>query len=147
MEDKDKQVMALLQKDANAAPLTPPSSVAEADTPPTGAPMSTPEPKEGEKMAAMVNVQIAMDLLQQSLPAFGSESKEGQDIMKVIKELTKQFGDRETKTKELIPAEIIQMMQTLPQAAGATPEQKVAMNQPAISPPQPPQPAAQPLPM
>lgn len=147
MEDKDKPIMELLQADANASPTTPASSLADAQTPPTGAPMSTPQPKEGEKLAAKVNVQIAMDLLQQSLPAFGADSKEGQEIMKVIKGLAKEFGETESKTRELIPAEIIQMMQTLPQAAGATPEQKVAMSQPAITPPQPPQPAAQPLPM
>ena len=146
MDGQDDKVMELIQADANAAPTTPPSSLAEAQTPPTGSPMSTPEPKEGEKLSAMVNVQIAMDLLQQSLPAFGSDSEEGKEVMKVIKSLSAKFGDREAKTKELVPAEIIQMMQTLPQAAGATPEQKVAMSQPAVSPPQPPQPAAQ-LPM
>lgn len=147
MDGQDAKVMELLQADANAAPTTPPSSLAEAQTPPTGSPMSTPEPKEGEKLSAMVNVQIAMDLLQQSLPAFGSDSEEGKEVMKVIKSLSSKFGERESKTKELVPAEIIQMMQTLPQAAGATPEQKVAMSQPAVSPqqpPQPPQPAAQP---
>ena len=144
MDEQDAKVMQLMQADANAAPLTPPSSLAEAETPPTGAPMSTPEPKEGDKLAARVNVQMAMDLLQQSLPAFGSDSDEGKAIMGVVKNLTKSFGERENKAKELIPAEIIQMMQTLPQAAGATPEQKVAQSQPAIQPPMPPQPAGQP---
>ena len=146
MDGQDKKVMDLLQADANAAPVTPPSSLAESETPPTGAPMSTPQPKEGERLAAKVNVQMAMDLLQQSLPAFGAESEEGKAIMSVVKNLSKSFGEREAKTRELIPAEIIQMMQTLPQAAGATPEQKAVQSQPAIAPPQPPQPAAQ-LPM
>lgn len=144
MEDQDAKVMQLMQADSGAAPITPPSSLAEAETPPMGAPMSSPEPKEGDKMAARVNVQMAMDLLQQSLPAFGAESDEGKAIMTVVKNLTKSFGERENKVKELIPAEIIQMMQTLPQAAGATPEQKVAQSQPAIQPPMPPQPAGQP---
>ena len=144
MEDQDKQVMQLLQSQSDIAPTTPSSSEAGADTPPMGAPMSTPEPKEGEKAAAKINVQMAMELLQQSLPAFGSDTEEGKAIMKIVKEISKSFGTREAQTKELIPAEIIQMMQTLPQAAGATPEQKVAQSQPAIQPPMPPQPAAQP---
>ena len=116
MEDQDKQVMQLLQSQSDVAPTTPTASQAEAETPPMGAPMSTPEPKEGEKAAAKINVQMAMELLQQSLPAFGSDSEEGRAIMKIVKDISKQFGEREAKTKELIPAEIIQMMQTLPQA-------------------------------
>ena len=144
MEDQDKSVMQLLQSQSDIAPTTPSASQADAETPPMGAPMSTPEPKEGEKAAAKINVQMAMELLQQSLPAFGSDSEEGKAIMKIVKDISKQFGEREAKTKELIPAEIIQMMQTLPQAAGATPEQKVAQSQPAIQPPMPPQPAGKP---
>jgi hypothetical protein len=99
--------------------------------------MSTPEPKEGEKAAARINIQMAMDLLQQSLPALGSDSEEGAAIMKVVKELTKAFGEREAKSKELVPAEIMQLMQTLPQAGGATPEQRVAASAPAPTAPQP----------
>jgi len=142
MDGQDKKVMELMQRDANAAPVTPPSSLADSETPPTGAPMSTPEPKEGERAAAKINIQIAMDLLQQSLPALGSDTEEGKAIMDTVKSLAKTFGKPEARTQELIPSEIIQMMQTLPQAAGATPEQKVVQSQPSVQPPMPPQPPA-----
>ena len=109
MEDQDMQVMQLLQSQSDLAPTTPTSSEADSVTPPMGAPMSTPEPKEGEKAAAKINVQMAMELLQQSLPAFGSDTEEGKAIMKIVKEISKSFGTREAQTKELIPSEIIQM--------------------------------------
>lgn len=96
------------------------------ETPPMASPMSTPEPKLGSKEGAMINIQMALDLLQQSLPAVGSESTEGKELTKVIGSLSKAFGSREAKTRELIPAEIMQMIQSLPQAGGASPEQRVA---------------------
>ena len=96
------------------------------ETPPMASPMSTPEPKLGSKEGAMINIQMALDLLQQSLPAVGSESAEGKELTKVIGSLSKAFGSREAKTRELIPAEIMQMIQSLPQAGGASPEQRVA---------------------
>ena len=96
----------------------------ESTTPPMASPMSTPEPKMGSKAAANINIQMAMDMLEQSLPALGSESEEGQQIMKSLASLHKMFGKREAKNRELIPAEILQMIQTLPQAGGASPEQR-----------------------
>jgi hypothetical protein len=50
----------------------------ESEAPPISSPMSTPEPKMGSKEAAMINLGMAMDLLEQSLPALGSETEEGQ---------------------------------------------------------------------
>ena len=108
------------------------------ETPPMASPMSTPEPKMGSKEGAMINIQMALDLLQQSLPAIGSESKEGMELTKVIGSLSKAFGQREAKTRELIPAEIMQMIQSLPQAGGASPEQRVAALAPIPGTQQPP---------
>jgi len=112
--------------------------MADSTTPPMAAPMSTPEPKMGSKEGAMINIQMALDLLQQSLPAIGSDSKEGMELTKVIGSLSKAFGQREAKTRELIPAEIMQMIQSLPQAGGATPEQRVAALAPIPGTQQPP---------
>jgi hypothetical protein len=47
------------------------------EPPPMASPMSTPEPKMGNKEAALINISMAIDLLEQSLPAFGSVSEEG----------------------------------------------------------------------
>ncbi len=92
------------------------------DTPPMGSPMSTPEPKLGNKEGALVNIGIVIDMLEQSIPAFGADSEEGRVVMDTISKLNKMLGGRKAKTNELQQAEIMQLMQTLPQAGGATPE-------------------------
>lgn len=102
----------------------PTGAISDAETPPMASPMSTPEPKMGSKEAAMINVGMAMDLLEQSLPALGSESVEGQKALAAIRSLTGLMGPRKNKTNELQQSEILQMLQTLPQAGGATPEGK-----------------------
>jgi hypothetical protein len=92
--------------------------------------MSTPEPKMGSKEAALINISMAMDLLEQSLPAFGSESSEGQKALNAIRQLSGLIGPRKSKTNELQQSEILQMLQTLPQAGGATPEGKAMAQAP-----------------
>lgn len=92
------------------------------ETPPMGAPMSTPEPKMGSREGALLNVGMVIDMLEQSLPAFGATSPEGSVVMDVISKLNKMIGGRKASTNELQQAEIMQLMQTLPQAGGATPE-------------------------
>jgi hypothetical protein len=78
----------------------------------------------------MVNVQMAIDLLTQSLPSIGSTTEEGQAVLNAVKSLTRKFGKSEAKSKELVPAEILQMIRSLPQAGGATPEAKAMMAAP-----------------
>lgn len=97
---------------------------------PLPSPIATPEPKEGLKQSAMVNVQMAIDLLTQSLPSLGSMSEEGDAVLNAIKTLSKKFGKSETKNRELIPAEILQLVRNLPQAGGATPQAKAMMAAP-----------------
>ena len=101
---------------APAAPMT------DVETPPIAAPMSTPEPKMGSREAAMINIGMALDLIEQSLPALGSDSEEGQKALDAIRVLNGVMGPRKGKTNELQQAEILQMLQSLPQAGGATPE-------------------------
>lgn len=106
------------------------TQVSGAETPPMGAPMSTPEPKMGSKEAAMINVQTAMDLLEQAMAAVGADTEEGKALMDAVTSLTKKFGKRQESVKELMPMEIMNMIQSLPQAGGATPEQRVAASAP-----------------
>jgi len=94
----------------------------DAESPPMGAPMSTPEPKMGSKEAAMINLGMAQDLLEQSLANIGSDTEEGKAILSSISNLNKILGPRKNKTNELQQSEIIQMLQSLPQAGGRTPE-------------------------
>lgn len=91
---------------------------------PMSAPMSTPQPKQGEKQNAMINVSLAQDLLEQTLPALGSETEEGAVILQVLSTLSKKFGEASRKSKELVPAELMQMMHNLPQMGGMSPEMK-----------------------
>jgi len=119
-------------RSANApTPMPQAGNMSDAETPPMASPMSTPEPKMGSKEAAMINLGMAMDLLEQSLPALGSETEEGQKALGAIRTLTGILGPRKNKTNELQQSEILQMLQTLPQAGGATPEGK-AMSQAPI---------------
>ena len=115
-------------------PPVPPTGteMSDASTPPSAAPMSTPEPKMGNREGAMVNISMAMDLLEQSLPALGSESEEGQKVLSAIRTITGVIGAKKAKTGELQQSEILQLLQTLPQAGGATPEGKALSQAPAI---------------
>ena len=103
-------------------PQAPTAPMTDAETPPIAAPMSTPEPKMGSREAAMINIGMALDLIEQSLPALGSDSEEGRKALDAIRVLNGMMGPRKGKTNELQQAEILQMLQSLPQAGGATPE-------------------------
>lgn len=118
-----------------------PGAMSDTSAPPMAAPMSTPEPKMGNREAGMVNISMAMDLLEQSLPAFGSESAEGKQILAAIRTMVGILGPKKAKTDELQPAEILQMLQTLPQAGGMSPEGKAMAAAPAIPGMAPPAPA------
>lgn len=90
---------------------------------PGGAPMAKPSQKEGVKEAARVNIHIAMNMLEQALPAFGSESEEGMKVLKILSMLSKSFGKQDAS--DLVPAEIAQMNKSLPQAGGGTEVQQM----------------------
>jgi hypothetical protein len=123
-------------------PAQPTDASPQTGAPPGGSPMSTPQPAQGEKQSAMVNVSIAMDLLEQTLGALGSESEEGQAVLQCLSGLSKKFGHSRAKSQELVPAELMQLFQSLPQAGGGmNPQAKAMGNAPQ------PQPGAQPMPM
>jgi len=108
----------------------PPGAMSDSDTMPMASPMSTPEPKMGSKEAAMINLGMAMDLLEQSLPAIGSETEEGGRILNAIRVLNGVLGARKGKVNELQQSEILQMMQALPQAGGASPAARAIQRAP-----------------
>lgn len=117
-------IMALMQG-AGAGGETPSGvSVGEAppaNPPPMPMPMSTPEPKEGVREAALVNISMALDLIEQALPALGSESMEGKKALSALANLTSVLGPKKQRAGELQNAEILQLLQNLPQAGGGTP--------------------------
>ena len=146
--DKLMEMISAQRGAPPAADVPPPTEAAMSDatTAPMGAPMSTPEPKMGNREGAMVNLSMAMDLIEQALPSLGSETVEGQKALAAIRSLTGLIGPRKQKTRELQQSEIIQMLQNLPNAGGGTPEGRAMAAAPAV-PNLPPIPGAAPAPM
>ena len=139
--------MEMMKAQRGAEQPSPMASEASAtdQTPPMAAPMSTPEPKMGNKEGALVNLGLAVDLIEQSLPALGSASPEGQKVLAALRTLTGVIGGKKDSVNELKQSEILQMLQALPQAGGATPEGKSLAAAPAV--PGMPMPGATPQPM
>ena len=104
---------------AGPAPLPQDTGMSDQATPPMGSPMSTPEPKMGNKQGAMIDLSMAIDLIERALPALGSESDEGQKALAAIRSLTGVIGPQKDKTKSLQQSEILQMLQSLPPGMGA----------------------------
>jgi hypothetical protein len=88
-----------------------------ANLPPKTSPMSTPQPNEGEKQGAMVQVQMAMSLLEQTLSSFGSDSEEGQAVLTSLKTLGSKFASKREKGRDLIPSEIMNLVASMPKSA------------------------------
>lgn len=97
------------------------------EKPGPASPMPQPQEKEGLKEAARVNIHIAMNMLEQALPVFGSETKEGKNVLKALNQLSKDFGDSDTS--DLHPAEIRQLVGAMPQSGGGSDVQKMLMQQ------------------
>lgn len=72
--------------------------------------MSTPQPNEGLKQAARVQIQIARRQMEQALPALGSDTDEGRAVLSCLSKLAGAFGKTEDKDRELIPAEIASLV-------------------------------------
>jgi hypothetical protein len=123
----DDQIMSLLARQQNqptgGVSMMPGADDATA-SPPMSSPMSTPEPKNGQRESALVNVSMALDLLEQSLPAIGSETPEGQKLVSALSALTSVLGPKKQKAGEMQSAEILQLLQSLPQAGGGQPGPK-----------------------
>lgn len=103
--------------------------------PPAASPMSGPQEKKGLKAAAQTNVHIAVNMLEEALPAFGSESAEGGKILAALKSLSSLVAKRDSS--DLVPAEVLQMVRRLPQMGGGTAAQQAIMKQMAQAKAQP----------
>jgi hypothetical protein len=84
--------------------------------PPGAAGMATPQKKAGDEGAARTNIQISMNMLEQALPVFGSESDEGKVILKALTGLANAFG--KDKERDLVPAQIMQLLKAEPSLGG-----------------------------
>ena len=116
-------------------PTAPDPSAAAGAKQPGAAPMSKPQDKRGLKAAAQTNIHIAVNMLEEALPAFGSESEEGGKILAALKNLSAMLGKKDTS--DLVPAEVLQMVKRLPQMGGGTNIQQQIMKQMAQAKQQP----------
>jgi len=93
------KLMELIKGKQEPMSETPPTEMGMSDqtTSPMSAPMSTPEPKMGNREGALVNISMAMDLIEQALPSLGSESVEGQKALAAIRSLTGLLGPKKQK--------------------------------------------------
>lgn len=97
----------------------PPGNV---DAAPVGAPMTTPQPNEGVEQAAMVDMSMVLDLMEKVLSTLGSESESGRVVLDCLTKLSKQFGAKRKEAEPMQAAQLQQLMQSLPQGGGASPE-------------------------
>jgi hypothetical protein len=104
-----------------------PGASAQGPTAPAAAPVSKPQDKKGLKTAAMTNIHIAANMLEEALPAFGSESEEGQKILSALKVIGPLLAKRDSS--DLVPAEVLQMVKSLPQMGGGSDVMKQLMQQ------------------
>lgn len=73
----------------------------------------TPQPPQGKIEGAKVNVMMAVKVLVQTLSAFEPGGVEFKAVMGAIRSLEKTFAEDQSKTEELMPAEIKNLMQGL----------------------------------
>jgi hypothetical protein len=95
--------------------------------PPQASPLSQPQDKRGKETAALTNVQIAISLLEQAISTLGSGSEHGKAVLKALNTLGPLAVKKDTS--DLVPAEIMQMVRSLPQAGGGTDIQKQLLAQ------------------
>lgn len=98
-----------------------PAPTASPMAPPAGTPSGQDVPAKGEIEQAKANVQMAITMLEQSLPILGSSSPEGQAVIKSVAGLSKTFGS--SRSQDLVPQQLLQAMSSMPdsikQQAGA----------------------------
>lgn len=104
---------------------------------PNAAPMSVPTKNDGSEAIARVGVGIAVKILEKVLGEFGIDSDDGKAVLKGLSALSR-FGG--SSDEPFIPAEIQQLMQSLPQMGGGSPTQQAMAAPPGAAGGQPPAP-------
>lgn len=89
--------------------------------------MHSPQAAHGDHAMADVNVKLALDILTNTLPMYGSDSEKGQAILDSLRKLGKIFSTKLGDAKQLQPTEIASLLQASgqgqqpPLAGGAPP--------------------------
>lgn len=69
--------------------------------------MAQPSPDAGNRQMGMVNVETAMQMLEQALPDLGSNTPEGAAVLKALGALSAKFNRAEAQG--LVPAQIMEL--------------------------------------
>jgi len=105
---------------------------------PNAAPMSMPTKDDGKAMISRIQVGLAAKVLERALTGFGIDSEDGKAVLKALSALSKFGGDSD---EPFIPAEIQQLISSLPQMGGGSPTQQAMAAPPGgaagAPPPQP----------
>lgn len=94
---------------------------------PSGSPNAQGQEKSGLKAHAQTNIHIALNMLEEALPAYGAESKEGRIIMAALTKLGTLAAKRDSS--DLVPAEVMAMVGRMPQMGGGTDAQRMILQQ------------------
>ncbi len=94
---------------------------------PSASPIAQPQDKKGLKAAAMSNIHIAQNMLEQALTTFGPGDREYKGILKALNNLAPLAGQRDNT--DLVPAEVMRMVNQLPQMGGGSDVQKMILKQ------------------
>ncbi len=94
----------------------PPVAGAPGVAAPAGAPMTVPQQHSGLVAAAIVKVQTAIKLLEQSVPVLGASSDDGQAVLGALKTIGARFGGNGDASQSLQPAEVLAQMAAIKQA-------------------------------
>lgn len=111
---------------------------------PGGSPNAQPQEKAGMKAHAMTNLSIAQNMMEQALTAFHPGDKEYKAILKCLNTLAPMSAKNDSS--DLVPAEVMRMVQQLPQMGGGTDVQRAIMQQMKQGGGQAPQGQQQPMP-
>ena len=84
---------------------------------PSSSGMAIPTSRAGAKAAARIQVHLALNVLGKALTSFeDNEDDEAKEILHVMNSLVSKFGD--TPEKELVPAQIMQLVKSEPALSG-----------------------------
>ena len=81
--------------------------------PPAGTPAAMEQDKKGVAEQAKANIQIAISILEKSLPELGQDSEEKATVLKVLMMLSKNFAGK--KSADLAASEHLQTMAGMPE--------------------------------
>jgi hypothetical protein len=74
--------------------------------------MMTPQKAAGNQATGKAKIMIAQHILQLAMIDLGVGSPQGGAILKALTALTKEFGKSEEDSKQIMPAELMQAMQS-----------------------------------